>query len=82
MPCRQRNSSAASAEWVSAHLRDRCGLAVSQEKAAAFAEVLGTLAHVAEKSRTSASSRELKVDKPGDFEGLLAATARYRTENP
>ena len=81
MPCSQWNSSAASTEWVSACLRDRYGLAVSHEKAVAFAEVLGTLAHVAEESRTSGSSPELAVDKPCNFDGLLAVMARYRTEN-
>ena len=82
MPCSQWNSSAPTTEWVSAYLHDRYGLAISHEKAIAFAEVLGTLAHVAVESRRSGSSSELTVDKPGDFDRLLAAMARYRTENP
>jgi len=82
MPGARWNNSATSPEWVSAYLHDRHGLAVSHEKAVAFAEVLGTLAIVAEESRTSGSSPELTVDKPSDFDGLLAAMARYRTENP
>ena len=82
MPCSQWNSSAASAEWVRAYLHDRYGLAVSHEKAVAFSEVLGTLAHVAQVSRTSGGSPELKVDKPSDFDGLLAAMARCRAESP
>ena len=82
MPGSRWDSSAASPEWVSAYLRDRYGLAVSLEKAVAFAEVLGALAHVAEVCRTSGSSPELRVDKPSDFDGLLAAMARDRTENP
>lgn len=82
MLCTRWNSSAVSTEWVSAYLHDRYGLAVSHEKAVAFAEVLRTLAHVAEESRTSGSSPELTVDKPSDFEGSLATMARYRTENP
>lgn len=82
MPGSRWDSSAASPEWVSAYLRDRYGLAVSHEKAMAFAKVLGTLAHVAEVSRTSGGVLELKVDEPSDFDGLLPATARYRTEKP
>lgn len=81
MPCSRWNKLAVSTEWVSAYLRDRYGLTVSHERAVVFAQVLATLAHVVEDSRTSGSPPELMVDKPCDFDELLATAARRQTEN-